>query len=81
MTLGEETGHAGTQQGAKKLLGSLLKGKKLLRKRGKQQGCGDQGRWEDGGTLHSSGSLSFPLPTLVCGFAFAACKAVWKECS
>lgn len=44
------------------LLGGLLKGKKLLRKRGKQQGCGDQGRRENGGTLHSSGSLFLPFP-------------------
>lgn len=78
---GTETGHTGTQQGAKMLLGGLLKGKKILRKRGGQQGCGDQDRREDGGTLHSSGSLLFPHPSLVCGFAFAACKAAWKECA
>lgn len=41
------------------LLGELLKGKKLLRKRGRERGCGDQGRGEDGGTLHSSVSLYF----------------------
>lgn len=41
------------------LLGELLKGKKLLRKRGREQGCGDQGRGEDGETLHSSVSLYF----------------------
>lgn len=46
------------------LLGVLLKGKKLLRKRGRgrQQGCGEQGRRGDGGTPHGSGSLFF-LPS------------------
>lgn len=66
------------------ILGGLLKGKKLMRKRGRgrKQECGDQGRREDGGTPHGSGSLFFFfLPSLVCGFAFAACKAAWKECA
>lgn len=25
--------------------------------------------------------LFFFLPSFVCGFAFAACKTVWKECA
>lgn len=59
--LGAETGHTGTKQGAKViLLGGLLKGKKLLRKRGRQQGCGGQGRKEDGGPCMVQAPFLFP---------------------
>lgn len=56
------------------LLGELLKGKKLLRKRGREQGCGDQGRGEDGGTLHGSVSLYFFFHPSQFGLWFCICS-------